>query len=691
MNSGAFPRTFPPDHCVLNTPVLRGPGAKGGYCHAVFRRRVEASAAIGGRVWLTASQRFLLYVDGSLRARGPSRGTPGAWHVTSLPLRLEAGIHNLEVRVVHFGEAGGKGQLGGSLFFLMTAEEANLRELVATGEAWTCREDFSRTPCFERGGGTRGHTAVGAGECLDTRTPIEEERPAPVWRSSVGNRWGNLNIGHHLVPDPLPPLADSGLTTPFVVRGSRRMVPDEAIRVEAGGEWSGWFDAGEQVNGYVSLAWRGGCGAALELVSCEAARDPETGLKGDRDEVEGKRPEGQTDRAVGDGGDHVFEPVWFRSFRYLHLTVRAAEEAVEVQPPRYRPTGYPLEPTPEVRERVNRLAEGAQKRMFDISLRTARLCSHETLFDCPQYEQAQFPGDARVLAWFFYRVCDEDLLIRKAINDLHASRQPHGLLFSHYPSSFQQVLPTYSLQWIGMLYDFLTERGDAAFLRRYLCAAREILEVFADLRRGDGLPGRIPWPPFTDWTKGFDAGRAPEDADGGSSIVAALLAQACGWMAALEAETGYPELVPRWEAMREDLNAAVRRECLDRESGCVRDTPAQNRLSVHAQVQAGLAGALSPVELARALDRTWREDDVVQPGTFYYLSFVWQAFRLCGWEDRVEELLEPFRALMTGTGLTTWPERNHPESRSDCHGWSILPALILCQPESTKPSASRNG
>ena len=314
-------------------------------------------------------------------------------------------------------------------------------------------------------------------------------------------------------------------------------------------------------------------------------------------------------------------------------------------------------------------------KLRQISLNTALACSHETFFDCPAWEQAQFPGDARIQARHHYLLANDDRLVRKAIRDLAAFRMPDGLLLSHAPSSFRQVIATYSLQWIGLLHDFRVYRGDADFLRPHLTCARGILEWFLARRRGDGFPARIHEPLFLDWAKGFEAGCAPQEETGGSIPLAAMLAEACKQMAGLEAFAGRSCMVSEWEAEAASLLQAIDGISVGANE-LFPDTPERRSFSVHTQVQAILAGVCSPEEGRFRLRKALADTSVTQPGTLYYRSYLAEAFRRCGDGEGIWELLPRWFNLLDNTGLTTWPESDH-KTRSDCHGWGVMPDIEL--------------
>jgi len=680
--------SFPPDHPVLLTPAVWCPGApRQGPAVLLFRRAFTLDEALDpSALWISASQRFVLFLDGRPVLRGPPRSDPERWNVARWEFpALAAGVHTLAVCVWHAGPFTAKAQLGGPGFLLIAAEPGPLKERLATGSpGWRTRVDSSRRPLTETAGQRRGHLDVGAGEDFDAaQHPAgwaqagfdEGDWLVPeVVCEACANPWGNQPLGHTLRPAPIPAMREASAGWSRAMGSEGEGPPADWI---AGG--SGWrvppgssarivLDRGCLTNAYPRLVWSGGGGAFLRLVSSEAPVDPVTRTKGNRDRIDGMELPGQLDIVRPSGGDReeVWEPLWFRSFRYLLLEIQTAGEALALRVPGIEETGFPL-------ESVFRGDPGpGWSALNDVSLRTARLCSHETFFDCPHYEQAQFPGDGRILARYHYLIANDDRLPRKAIDDLHAGRTPSGLLRSHYPCSMYQIISTYSLQWIGMLHDFRVYRGDADFLKPYLPVARGILDWFLGHRRADGLVGRVE-APFTDWTPGFDAGTAPQEADGGSSLVSALAAEACGWMAGLERFAGIGSWAGRWDQEQQALRTAVRATCIDPVTGYIADTPNRRSFSLHAQIQSVLAGVVAPSEASDLLERAMCDPALIPLGTLYFRAYLFEALRKAGLRARFPALLGPWKAHLAN-GLSTWPESDG-NPRSDCHAWSVAPSV----------------
>jgi alpha-L-rhamnosidase len=687
---------FSDDHPLLATPCVWHPGAgRGGYSIVHFRTTLVLDVANEAPVlWVSAVQRFLLYVDGRLVARGPSRSPAGRRSCARVALGpLAAGPHILCATVAHFGEHAGQGELGGPAFFVLWGEN----DIVRTGGGWRCFEDRSRSPLPDHAWGEARprYDAAGAGERVDgALVPWGYEQPGyddAAWPqvrelgAAGASGYGNYGQGVRLGPDPLPPMVEreGRFARVALAEGPSPRAAFDAWALEGGelvvppgGRVRALLDRGELVNAYTRVLVSGGRGGRVRVVACEAPfADPRTRAKGDRDRPEGKIALGRLDEYLPDGGaQRAFAPLWFRAYRYLEISAEAAGEPLVLGQVTPLETGYPLT------ERASFRAEGDpdHRAIWQVSVRTARRCAHETFLDGPHYEQLQYVADARVQAVFAYLVCDDDRLARKAVDDLHLARSPEGLVPARAPARHEQIIPPFSLHWVGMLYDLLTYRGEAAGLARYLPAVREVLAWFARRLRPDGLLGPVEYWNFFDWSTGWERGQPPSGLQGGSAPLTLLFAEACGWARALERACGYPELASRWGRLKRALAEAALRACFDAPRGLLSDAPGLASFSVHTQTQAVLAGALNGRAARVALVRALDDPAVTQPGTLYYRYHIAQALKRAGLRERVVALFAPWRELLRGTGLTTWPEREQ-RPRSDCHGWSVTPAIEYLQ------------
>src|SRR5579884_3973366 len=115
------------------------------------------------------------------------------------------------------------------------------------------------------------------------------------------------------------------------------------------------------------------------------------------------------------------------------------------------------------------------QQMWQVGWRTARLCAHSTYMDCPYYERLQYAGDTRIQVLISLYMTGDDRLAKNAVELLDDSRVPEGITQSRYPSHLPQMIPPFSLFWIGMLHDLWWYRGDGAFVRQFLPGMRNVL------------------------------------------------------------------------------------------------------------------------------------------------------------------------------------------------------------------------
>ena len=250
--------------------------------------------------------------------------------------------------------------------------------------------------------------------------------------------------------------------------------------------------------------------------------------------------------------DHrFFEPLWWRTWRYLDLDIETADQPLTLESLTANFTAYPFE------ERA-KLTTGDPDldKIWEICWRTARLDAHETYMDTPYYEQLQYIGDTRIQALISYTVGGDDRLGRQALEAFNDSRIPEGITRSRYPSSLPQNIPTFSLLWIGMLHDWWMYRPDPAPVRESLQGTRSVLEWFIQHERPDGLLEKLPWWSFIDWVP---SGETPTyDSHGESCITTLEYLGALEDAADLEQHLGDGVMAGRYRDRAGHVRSAIR-------------------------------------------------------------------------------------------------------------------------------------
>jgi alpha-L-rhamnosidase len=302
--------------------------------------------------------------------------------------------------------------------------------------------------------------------------------------------------------------------------------------------------------------------------------------------------------------------------------------------------------------------------------------------DTPYWERMQYIGDTRIQALISYTVAGDDRLARQAIQAFNDSRISDGITRSRYPSSVTQIIPTFSLLWIGMVHDFWRYREDDGFVKAQIPGTRTVLDWFLERQRPDGLVGHLPWWPFVDWGKDFAFGMPPEDTEGGGSAPITLqYIEALRYGAELESTFGDSTRAQRYREAENHAVTAIRKFCWNSTYGLIADTPAQKHHSQHSNILGVWLDVVPPEQQKDVLTKILSVSDAgftstgpvpeMTKATYYFRFYLARALEQAGMGDQYLSLLKPWRD-MVALGLTTWAEQPEP-TRSDSHAWSAHP------------------
>ncbi len=643
-------------------------------------------------VRVAAETRYKLWVNGVFLGAGPAKGNREERYFDTVDLSaaLRAGDNVVAVAVLRYppGRSGNQSVLRSGTPGLAVVSVAAGEDGVpafSTGPDWRAHRDSSIRFAAENPWYAPlqfYEEASGDAALLNWREPLYDDSG---WNHAVPA------AGRELSPRPVPLLRQEigGF------RGISKCSCDAArsawdafreghpLCVPAGSCVWADFDAGALSTGYLHLAVAGGAGAKVTLLQSECYVEslPEKAgyrvlpRKGDRSDASGELV-GYVDRytVCGGGTDalpEVYEPYWFRTFRYVRLTVETSGEPLTLLGFDYTETEYPL----EVRTHVTTSDPGMDG-IWDISLRSLRLCMHETYEDCPFYEQLQYTMDARSEMLYTYAVSGDDRLARRCMEDFRASARPDGMLDARAPSVDPNVIPGFSIYYIGMLRDHMMYFGDRALLERHMPTVRGILNYFHTRRDSRGLVDRLgsyngagPVWSFIDWTPRWRTG-VPPAVDHGPLTMESLLyllgleyaAELCGY---LELEEERADL----ENRAEELRGAVRKFCLGAD-GLLRDGPEVEDISQHGQVFGALTGTLTRTQGRAVLERTLKEPEKYPQCSVAMAFYLFRALERCELYEYTGELWSAWRRMVEDHMTTCAESAGNP--RSDCHAWGAL-------------------
>jgi alpha-L-rhamnosidase len=436
------------------------------------------------------------------------------------------------------------------------------------------------------------------------------------------------------------------------------------------------MDAGELMTGYLTVGVQGGRGSVIRMIPSECYEpedsDPERMRnKGNREDTSGKligEPDVYHVAGIGnrEGSEEIYEPFWFRTFRYVRLEIETNEEPLELLYANYRETGYPLDVKAQFQ-----CSDKELNILWDLSVRTLKRCMHETYEDCPYYEQLQYSMDSRLMMLFTYLVSADDRMSRRTIADYYRSRQSDGMLQSRYPSTQPQIIPSFALYWIDMLAEHYEYNKDHDLIVTYRPAMLQLLDWYHERLTPEGIVGVTSnryWTYF-DWVTEWPFGAPPESIDRPMYLLSLMYAASLRKAANLLRVTGWNDAASELEKRADNVCNAVRHLAWSEENQLFRDLPDTEIYSQHSQIMAVLAGVVAGEEAKRLMERTLNLQKYRVSLPYSYLLI--QALKKTGLQHRIFDLWDRWRVFLS-QGLTTLPEME-VNPRSDCHAWSAVP------------------
>ncbi|HZZ19032.1 MAG TPA: family 78 glycoside hydrolase catalytic domain, partial [Opitutaceae bacterium] len=668
-----------------------------------FRKVIPLPAAPASFVvHVSADNRFILYVNGQRAGEGPSRGDLGHWRYETLDIApfLHAGENVVAAVVWNWGIIGPLAQVSDRTAFLMEGNSA-AETAVNTDASWEVEQDDGFSFVRREANGFWFYWAADPPQRLDGSShdwnwKMAGHPAGSSWvaaadsvheliyaRSGVAKsradgfsftRWA-------LVPDTLPPMEYTPADAGKVVRSDLAGVeafPAAAVTIPAHSSVKLLLDRGTMTTGYPEITVSGGKGSSVVMAYTEALYDSKQ-RRGNRAEVGDRVVLGQSDTFLPDGGDdRTFGPLWFRTWRFLEVRVITSDSPVILESLHVHFSAYPFQ------EKASFSSDDpVLGRLWDICWRGARLGAHDTYMDTPYWEQLQYLFDTRIQAMISYTVADDDRLARQALRAFDQSRLPEGVTQSRYPDSLTQVIPSFSIEYIGMLHDYWMYRQDLGILRELLPGSRAVIGWFTQqlgpddylkpLKFGNGLDS-----PMGGDFKGFPY----TDSRGRSALTTLRYVGALRDAADLEDALGDAALASRYRQQAGRSAKAVYRDCWNARLGMLADTPDQNSYSQHTNLAGVLTDAIPVVDQAGVMQHVIDAEAHPAPGgprialvSYPYQFLLIRAVDKAGLGGQYLDLLASWRQ-MVALGFTTVAESPDP-GRSDTHAWTAHPLYDL--------------
>ncbi|MFC5407521.1 family 78 glycoside hydrolase catalytic domain [Cohnella soli] len=678
-----------------------------------FRKSFHVPAA-GAKltVHVSADSRYTLFVNGIRICCGPAKGDIAHQFYDTLVLDsyLKPGENNISAVVICFSATHPDYSKLGVPLSIMTAtpafildgvlidkDEERILETLHTNSTWSSLSD--RAYAHHRSEDAPGIVS-GLGEDLDY-----EQYPLG-WQNGTdtANRWQpavvlaagvtretvmDSPLPFRLFPRMIPMMREETRRFAGVYRSdlidrdeAERWIRDgEAISIPPGRKVSLIVDAGELTTGYPIVNFQRGRGSLVTVTYSEALY--KDGCKTVEKVLEGGTVEGLYDSFQCDGRDHAYEPLHWRTFRYIRIDIAVGEEPLDIRDFFYRFVGYPMELLATFASSDER-----HSRLWEMTFRTLQLCCHETFEDCPYYEQNQYSGDSQIVALVMGYMTGDWRLARQAVLLFNWSADYEGITKSRYPARVPQVIPSWSLLWIVMVYEYWWHTGDietAALCKNVIKSTLNWFEGFLSERY---LLNKLPYWKIVDWVKEWDnPPGSPPGADGGETgLISAQYAHCLKLAARLMDTLGQADVAEHYNRLSGKIVDGINRHCWDESKGLYKDCPQLETYSELGNAWPIIAGCASR-ERAEAIGAQFNRNGSLAKSTLYGRYYVFRALEAGRSYGKFAELLD-WWYLMMDSDLTTWPEEPWL-ARSYCHAWSCSPGYeFLSGILGVKPAAA---
>lgn len=599
-----------------------------------FRKQIYVKKAGQYKLYIMAEARYKLYVNGMLVAVGPLKGNERSKYYDVVDIPFVCGEHVITAEVLQlksFDEMGVHHFLTsvyrtGNMWFVAWGLDQEGTILFDTNNEWE----------------TAKNTAVGFFKPeYAFYTGIPEEvcfKEELQWEKAM--QIGNMN--HIFYGEPRPWVAKERII-PMPVLDAYKIIP-QLNRV---------YDNGAMTTAYIRIKLRGQ--GLVRITYAERYQNPRSDLR------------------TFDGGDifgdydlvyvnHVctFEPFWFRCFRFLKIE---AEADIQIEEVLLTETMYPLRV-----EKGYDFGTDIDNRLWEVSMRTLRLCMHETYEDCPYYEQLQYAMDTYLQIIYTYQVSGDGKLAKKAISDFRYSINGAGLTGSRAPSMQEQIIPGFSLFYILIVSAYYKWFHDAELFFENLPMIMQIVHWYRGNLNEAGLVRRSGYWHFIDWADGWEETHgAVQITTGGLGIETLMLSYVLGEVKEVLLELNKHELAEELNTFSKQTRASVERWCWNPDCALYADDETGVTYSQHMQVWAVLAGIAQGQRAKTILEKSF---SLKSKSSFAFLYFLFRALEKAGLYEKRKEGIDLLRSMID-LNCSTIPET--PENaRSECHGWGAV-------------------
>lgn len=646
-------------------------------------------------VHVSADNHYRLYVNGQYVVRGPARGDVSNWYYDSVDIApfLNEGRNVIAAEVTNWGPHRSPAYISKGTAFYLKSESAE-GEVLNTGIGdWICYHNKAHHPVVVDWVNDRSTIDFGyyAGNPTDS---IEGDLYPWGWETLDfdDSQWvqavaednaavsGNENSSERKL------LKERILVSRHTPLIKEEAVPFGKIRSAIGlAEGHSYIDKmgalvippNEHVIllidyetitiGYPEIIVSGGKNSRVRAMYAENLITDHKKPRGNRNVINGKYMVGIKDIFMPDGADHRrFRPTSLRTFRYIQLDIETSDQPLIME------NYYHVASKNQLKLKAAfHTGDSIVNWMMDAGWRTVSLCAHDILFADAYYEQLQNATEARIHNLTLLHLSGDDSYLRNTLIQFDQSRTSEGLTRVSYPHSDSPVLPSHSLAWVNMVYDYMLWKDDKHFIASFQSGITDVLNWYRQRIKLLGWPVNF----------SYSENEGIDSLDIGSHTIEKsstwnTLYYAYTLRNAADVSSYLGKRLQAWKYRREArrINRMINRSNSNEEGFYTNNTD-DNSIDVHSQIMAVLSGAAGGKDAVRLLD--WVLDErKAQLNDLSMYFYLFEAMKITGLQYKFYAELGPWE-LMKQNGLTTFtdlsPTKEEQNQKAECSPASSAP------------------
>ncbi|MBO5939453.1 MAG: family 78 glycoside hydrolase catalytic domain [Clostridia bacterium] len=327
-----------------------------------------------------------------------------------------------------------------------------------------------------------------------------------------------------------------------------------------------------------------------------------------------------------------------------------------------------------------------RQRIYDISVRTLRLCMYEHYEDCPWREQSLYGVDSRNQMLCCYDGFEEYEFAKASLILFGLDQRDDNMTHICSPSNFNYVIPYFSLVYPMQMKEYVERSGDLALAERFYERMQALVKAFTDRMENGLVPNfyedlKTYWN-FYEWSPTLDGYPKAEQNKEFEIVLNAQLSMSVQAMAYFAEKLGKSEESASYASLAQVINKRIHEVFYSEAQGLYLTQAEKESCSELGNAYAILCGA-APSGVAEKICEVLSSANDLVPATLSMKAFKYDALLMVNEEKYAENVLNEIDknyAYMLNQGATSFWEtlkgaEDFHNAGSLCHGWSAIPII----------------